>query len=63
VETRLGKLRLSPMLRYTRWKRRAHALSVGQAIVDQVEALVAFEHAATNPGWTSAFGRKFLPES
>jgi hypothetical protein len=29
--------------------------------VDQVEALVAFEQAATNPGWTSGFGRRFSP--
>ena len=46
---------MSPMVRYTRWKRN------GTFLVDQVEALVAFEHAATNEGWTSAFGRKFSP--
>jgi hypothetical protein len=61
VETRWGKLLASPMVRYTRWKRRGGASGVGSAIADQVEALVAFSHAATNPGWTSAFGRKFSP--
>lgn len=61
VETRLAKLHVSPMVRYTRWKRRGGAMGVGSAITNQVEALVAFEHAATNAGWTSALGRRFSP--
>jgi hypothetical protein len=55
VEIHLGGLTLSPMVRYTRWKR------AGMSLVDQVEALVAVEHGATDAGWASAFGRRFSP--
>jgi hypothetical protein len=56
----LRRLRIAPMVRYTHWKRRS-APGAGSTIVDQVEALVALEHAATNGGWTSALGRGFSP--